>query len=216
LEPAGREERWRRKEALSRSPGTAEQPREQARLDNRELGGSRLRGLWRLPVKERPARPLTASRFNTRAPFETHILDSQAGTHLVPPAHALPPVRLEGGGASPEVEEWLREYQGEFGPRGTSDLTAEKVPIAQTCGPARVIDIRHRLGATRKESWPASPEVTPEDIREPRGGDGGGRRPALFLGARSEVESRRSGSAPGFPPAPKNREPQVGLKGGGS
>jgi kynurenine formamidase len=103
---------------------------------------------------------------NTRAPFETHVLDSQAGTHLVPPAYALPPAKLEGSGASPEVEGWLREYQGEFGPRGTSDLTAEKVSIPQTCGPARVLDVRHKLGATRKESWPASPEVTPEDIRE--------------------------------------------------
>ena len=38
--------------------------------------------------------PFVTIRFglnpNTRTPFDMHMLDSHAGTHLVPPAYALP------------------------------------------------------------------------------------------------------------------------------
>src|SRR5262249_4252111 len=35
----------------------------------------------------------------------------------------------------------------------------EKVPLEQTCGTARVIDVKALLGTTKKEQWPASPEI---------------------------------------------------------
>ena len=38
-----------------------------------------------------------------------------------------------------------------YGRRGTSDTTTEKVPLSQTCGPARVIDVRHLIGSTDRE-----------------------------------------------------------------
>src|SRR5262249_21906959 len=66
---------------------------------------------------------------------------------------------------APEVRRWLGEYEKKYGPRGTSDVTTEKVPIAQTCGPARVIDVKHLLGSTPRERWPASPEIKEADIR---------------------------------------------------
>jgi kynurenine formamidase len=34
------------------------------------------------------------------------------------------------------------------------------VPLAQTCGPARVIDVAQLLGSTQPASWPRSPEIT--------------------------------------------------------
>jgi kynurenine formamidase len=89
----------------------------------------------------------------------THLMDSMAGTHLVPPSFALPP----GGKAvqySPQVRGWLEEYESTYGKRGTSSMTTEQVPLSWTCGEARVIDATALVGTTDKRSWPASPEIT--------------------------------------------------------
>jgi kynurenine formamidase len=96
---------------------------------------------------------------------DTHILDSHSGTHLVPPAYALPRKGFDNAEYEPEVRGWLAEYEKKYGARGTSDVTAEKVPLGQTCGRARVIDVRPLLGTTQKKEWPASPEITSELIR---------------------------------------------------
>jgi kynurenine formamidase len=103
---------------------------------------------------------------NTRTSFETHQIDSHAGTHLIPPAYALPPRGFDNQRYAPEVRRWLAEYEKKYGPRGTSDVTTEKVPVAQTCGPARVIDVTHLVGSTDKKDWPASPEITLADIQK--------------------------------------------------
>src|SRR5439155_18502319 len=96
---------------------------------------------------------------------DTHILDSHTGTHLVPAAYALPRKGFDSGDYDPEMRGWLAEYEKKYGPRGTSDVTAEKVPLEQTCGRARVIDVRPLLGITDKVKWPASPEITPALIK---------------------------------------------------
>jgi kynurenine formamidase len=101
-----------------------------------------------------------------------HTMDSGAGTHLVPPAYALPPEGFDDGRYAPQVREWLAEYEKAYGPRGHSEVTVDKVPVSQTCGRARVIDVKHLTGTTRKESWPASPEITPEEVRKYEKGHG--------------------------------------------
>ena len=40
---------------------------------------------------------------NTRTPFEMHMMDSHSGTHLVPPAYALPPDGFDDAAYAPEV-----------------------------------------------------------------------------------------------------------------
>jgi kynurenine formamidase len=106
-----------------------------------------------------------------------HLMDAMAGTHLVPPAHALPdtdtPVDYE-----PEIRGWLQEFEKKYGKRGSSKLTTEKVPLEWTCGEARVIDVQSLAGTTKQRDWPMSPEVTVEHIktyerntRELRAGD---------------------------------------------
>lgn len=95
----------------------------------------------------------------------THLLDSHAGTHMVPPAYALPPANFDRGDYSDQTRAWLAEYEQKYGVCGTSDVTTEQVPLEQTCGWARVIDVTHRLGTTKKSQWPASPEITADDIR---------------------------------------------------
>jgi kynurenine formamidase len=101
---------------------------------------------------------------NTRLPFDMHMLDSHSGTHLVPASYALPDRNFDDKTLAPEVQEWLVEYEKKFGRRGSSDATTDTVPIAQTCGPARVIDVRHLAGTTDPKSWPASPLTTVADI----------------------------------------------------
>ena len=94
-----------------------------------------------------------------------HIMDSMAGTHLVPPAYALPAAKLKPDAYAPEVRAWLTEYERQYGPRGESDVTTEKVPLSQTCGWGRVIDVRPLVGTTTRADWPASPEITVDAIK---------------------------------------------------
>ena len=122
----------------------------------------------------------------------THLMDSMAGTHLVPPSFALPPDDVgrallpvdsskekTGKSArptidySPEVRGWLIDYEKKYGPRGASSMTTEQVPLAWTSGPARVIDVRSLVGTTDSKSWPASPEITTAHIQafEKQSGD---------------------------------------------
>jgi kynurenine formamidase len=94
----------------------------------------------------------------------THLMDSMAGTHLVPPSYALPPDDQPVQYA-PEIRGWLEEYEREYGPRGSSTMTTEQVPLAWTCGEARVIDVTDLVGTTRISDWPASPEITVANIK---------------------------------------------------
>lgn len=93
-----------------------------------------------------------------------HLMDSMAGTHLVPPAYVLPAEKPQEPYA-PEVRGWLSEYEKKYGELPTSDLTTEKVPLSWTCGPVRVIDVRKLVGSTKAKDWPTSPEITPAAIQ---------------------------------------------------
>jgi kynurenine formamidase len=93
-----------------------------------------------------------------------HVMDSMAGTHLVPPSFALPPSGVEPAYA-PEIRGWLAEYEQRYGKRGTSSLTTEQVPLDWTCGPVRVVDVRSLVGSTTVGNWPASPEITPAHVQ---------------------------------------------------
>jgi kynurenine formamidase len=101
-----------------------------------------------------------------------HMMDAMAGTHLVPPSYALPPAGSKPAYA-PEVRGWLEEYEKAYGPRGTSSITTEQVPLDWTCGTVRVLDVRSLIGSTNQNSWPASPEVTTALIKgfESRSGE---------------------------------------------
>ena len=94
----------------------------------------------------------------------THLMDAMAGTHLVPPAFALPPKDAQPV-YSPEVRGWLAEYEQKYGPRGTTCMTTDQVPLDWTCGPARVIDVTSLVGSEVKTKWPASPEITVAHIQ---------------------------------------------------
>lgn len=94
----------------------------------------------------------------------THWMDAMAGTHLVPPAFALP-APGETPDYAPEVRGWVQEYEQQYGPLGRSDRTTEKVPLDWTCGELRVIDVR-ALKCDFGEQQPASPEITEKFIQD--------------------------------------------------
>jgi len=94
-----------------------------------------------------------------------HMMDAMAGTHLVPPSYALPPTGANPAYA-PEARGWLEEYEKAYGPRGTSSMTTEQVPLEWTSGSVRILDVRSLIGSTNKNAWPASPDVTPDLIKK--------------------------------------------------
>lgn len=97
---------------------------------------------------------------------QTHIMDSHTGTHLVPPSYALPGPEFNNRDYSPEAQEWLADYEKQYGARGTSQITAEQVPISQTCGWVRVISVGHLMGKISRSHWPDSAEITVADIQK--------------------------------------------------
>jgi len=95
----------------------------------------------------------------------THMMDSHAGTHLIPPTYALPGKRFNNKRYSKQVQAWLAEYEKAHGKRGTSNLTTEKISVGATSGNAKVIDVRDLVGTTKKAQWPASPMIGKEFIQ---------------------------------------------------
>lgn len=103
-----------------------------------------------------------------RGPYfaRTHILDGQAGTHVVVPSYSLPPEKFDNSLYAPEIQAFLKKYEAQYGPRGNSTLTVDQVPLSQMMGEAHVIDIRSLIGTTNEKNWPASPMVTVELIQK--------------------------------------------------
>ncbi|HEY1784369.1 MAG TPA: cyclase family protein [Pirellulales bacterium] len=109
-----------------------------------------------------------------RGPFfaRMHILDSQAGTHLVTPSYSLPPDGFDNARYAPEVREALAKYESRFGKRGTSDVTVDKVALDQLLGPARVIDVRDLVEGSTAVELGKSPAITLERVRQAESKDG--------------------------------------------
>jgi kynurenine formamidase len=102
---------------------------------------------------------------NVGVPFTIYLLDSHTGTHLVPPAYALLAPGGPNLGFAPDVRGWLDDHERKFGKRPTSAITTEQVPLSQTCGTARFLDVRPLIGTTQRSDWPASPLITPKEIQ---------------------------------------------------
>jgi len=94
-----------------------------------------------------------------------HLMDATTGTHLIPPAFALP-APGEDVEYSPEVRGWLAEFEEQYGKRGTSTRTVDQVPLDWTCGTARVIDVRGLVDPQPNSDLPRSPVITPALVAE--------------------------------------------------
>jgi len=102
-----------------------------------------------------------------RGPYfaRTHLLDGQAGTHVVLPSFSLPPKSFQRSQYSPDIQQALQEYEMRYGPRGHSDLTLDQVPLQTTFGECHVVDVRSLVGTTQPTDWPASPQITVELLK---------------------------------------------------
>jgi len=111
--------------------------------------------------------PLLRAGFNYSpvldASIPQHQLDSHTGTHLVPPAYALPPPGFDDRDYPAEVRGWLADFERRHGRRGTSETTADRIEPASTSGWVRVVDVRDLTGACAPR--PCSPEITVARIR---------------------------------------------------
>lgn len=97
-----------------------------------------------------------------RGPYfaRTHILDTQVGTHVTLPSYSLPPPAFDRATFAPDVQQFVKKYEGQFGALPASTLTIDQAPLNTTLGAAYVIDVRKLVGSTKPEQWPASPEIT--------------------------------------------------------
>jgi kynurenine formamidase len=121
------------------------------------------------PGDEAPRYVATAlNRFNpARGPFFalTHTLDSQVGTHLVPPSYSLPPPGFDANQFAPEIRRQVDAFEEKYGPLGRSDLTVEKVPLDVLIGDAHPIDVRSLIGTTAGAKGVRSPRITLELVK---------------------------------------------------
>ena len=99
----------------------------------------------------------------------THIMDAHTGTHVDPPAHYGPPPGFDFAGYDETTRAALRDFEAAHGPLKRTEMTTDKVPLHQFMGPARVVNVQHRLGTTSREDWPASPVITVDDVRRHEG-----------------------------------------------
>jgi kynurenine formamidase len=90
----------------------------------------------------------------------THMLDSQAGTHIVLPSAYLPPMNFDRSQFSIAQREMLAAYEKEFGRLGSQQTTIDQAPLNEMMGRARVIDVQQLVGTTKPSDWPASPIIT--------------------------------------------------------
>ncbi len=68
-------------------------------------------------------------------------------------------------GYDDQTEAALREFEAQYGDLPTADMTSDKIPVHYLVGPARVINVQHRVGTTDAEMWPSSPAITADDIK---------------------------------------------------
>ncbi len=99
----------------------------------------------------------------------THIMDAHTGTHVDPPAHYGPPPGFDVAGFNETTREALRDFEAAHGPLKRTEMTTDKVPLHRFMGPARVINVQHRVGTTSREDWPASPVIMVDDVRRHEG-----------------------------------------------
>ena len=80
-----------------------------------------------------------------------HMMDSHAGTHLVPPAYALPAEGFDDATYRPGGPRLARRVREEVRPaRHERRDDREGAHRPDAAAPARVIDVTHLLGTTEK------------------------------------------------------------------
>jgi isatin hydrolase len=90
-----------------------------------------------------------------------HMLDALTGTHLVPPAYAVPAPDFDRRKYDETVRLALRRFEEDFGDLGTTETTSDRVHVGDLIGPARIINVKHLMG---KGTVGKSPAIRVEDV----------------------------------------------------
>lgn len=73
---------------------------------------------------------------------EFKTIDEHVGTHYDAPTHFLPPPGFKTEDYLDKgVQEWTKKIEAKYGKTARSDVTNDKVPIEQFCGPLKVMDV---------------------------------------------------------------------------
>jgi kynurenine formamidase len=84
-----------------------------------------------------------------------HMLDVHSGTHLVPPAYAVPTRGFDREDYDDTTRRLLDKFEDKYGRIGSSEVTADKVPLGDLLGPAHVIDVTSLVGTAAPGKSPA-------------------------------------------------------------
>jgi kynurenine formamidase len=90
-----------------------------------------------------------------------HLLDTQCGTHVVPPSYSVPQPYFERDKYDQDTRKALKQFEDLYGPLGTTTTTVDQIPLDQMAGPARIIDVKHLAGTA---SPGKSPVIRTADI----------------------------------------------------
>jgi len=105
-----------------------------------------------------------------RGPYwtRTHIIDSHTATHYDSPQHFIPPPGFDNDTYTPWTKEVLAEYEAKYGPRATSPICNDKVPVTQMVGPLKVMDVTYLVGTVPKDQWAShgGPDITVADVEK--------------------------------------------------
>jgi kynurenine formamidase len=98
----------------------------------------------------------------------THIIDSHTATHYDSPQHFIPPPGFDNDTYTAWTKDVLAEYEAKYGPRATTSICNDKVPITQFVGPLRVVDVTHLVGTVPKDQWAThgGPDITVADVQK--------------------------------------------------
>jgi isatin hydrolase len=98
----------------------------------------------------------------------THIIDSHTATHYDSPQHFIPPPGFDNDTYTAWTKEVLAEFEAKYGPRATTSICNDKVPITQFVGPLRVVDVTHLVGTVPKDQWAThgGPDITVADVQK--------------------------------------------------
>ena len=104
-----------------------------------------------------------------RGPYwtRTYIVDSHCGTHYDSPQHFIPPPGFDNDTYTPWTKEVLAEFEAKYGPRATTPICNDKVPVTQMVGPLKVVDVTHLVGSVPKAQWEShgGPDITVADVQ---------------------------------------------------
>jgi kynurenine formamidase len=92
-----------------------------------------------------------------------HMLDAHTGTHVVPPAYAVPQPGFDRDKYDRATRKALKAFEDDFGDLGATEMTSDRVHVGDFVGNARIINVAHLMG---RGEVGKSPMIRVEDVEK--------------------------------------------------